>query len=215
MHNDRQLRSLKIVFVLLLMAIGLTFWFDYKQSHARAGIDFGFISTQIGKWTGTDMAKADEDQDRAARGDLIIRLYAEGGNRIYLVAIQERGDRHRVHPPVNCYTGSGWRILTHEDLLLGDNGEKMVKKLYVTRGQTSRIVYYWFTNGKKRCAGFLGHLFLYARDILLSRTADSWVYFDVSADVTDNPKTTEAMISAFIKELDQLPLFAQLNQTGS
>lgn len=215
MQDDPKLKSLKIVFILLLLAIGLVSWFDYKQSHTVSTVALHQIGLKIGKWEGTDTLRSDKERQQAAQGDLIVRDYRKGDNFLYLVAIQERRDRHRVHSPVDCYTGSGWTVLKKENIRLGGDEERTVRRIQVVKGPTSRLAYYWFSNGKERSASFRGHLLLYLRDILLSRTANSWVYFKVSGNIVDSPGATDDIIREFILELDQQNLFMSPDQSSS
>jgi EpsI family protein len=204
MQDDRKLRNMKIVFIMLLLAIGLVSWFDYKRSHTVTTVAFDEVSHTIGKWEGVDILASDEERKRAADGDLIIRQYKAGEDSIYLVAIQERGDRHRVHSPVNCYTGSGWTILKEETVHLGNDDRKTIRRMLVNRGPGTRLVYYWFTNGREMSPDFMEHLFIYFKDMLFGRSASTWAYFDVSTDVGSDPDDADSIIMSFLHELDEL-----------
>ena len=131
MPDNKQLRSLKIVFIVLLLAIGLVSWFDYKRSHTVVGVTFDQIGMKIGKWEGTDMLQSNEDRKRSAQGDLVVRTYREKENSLHLVAIQERGDRHRVHSPVDCYTGLGWTVLKKENIVIESPTQKQITSFYL------------------------------------------------------------------------------------
>jgi EpsI family protein len=203
--TDRQLKHLRMVFIILLIAILLVLWMDYNQNKTTSGIDLSRIPNTIDGWESIEMPKNGDDQKRADAGDLVIRKYSIKENNIYLVAIQERGDRHRVHSPLNCYTGSGWNLLEKSEILHSHGFH--VRRLLVNKGDTYRLVYYWFTNGKNHSTGFLEHLLLYAKDTILGRGDSPWVYFDISSDIDESIEKTEALMSVFVTELNHQQLF--------
>ncbi len=202
---ERQLKHLKIIFMVLLAAVLLVLWMDYNQAQTVSGIDLSQIPYDIDGWRGEEMPKSDDDQKRADAGDLVIRKYSLKENNIYLVVIQERGDRHRVHSPLNCYTGSGWNLMEKDEILHSRGFH--VRKLLVNKKDAYRMAYYWFTNGKTHSTGFLEHLLLYAKDMILGQSDTPWVYFDVSSDIHGNVENTEAVMSAFVSELNHERMF--------
>jgi EpsI family protein len=210
MDRQRQLKNLQIIFIILLAAMSLGMWLDYGQKQPPPGIDLNGLSNTVGTWEGANLPKSSEDRKRAAAGDLVIREYVSKEDALFLIAIQERGDRHRVHSPLNCYTGSGWTVLEKKTVVL--EGDKKVRRLLVNRNEAYRLVYYWFTNGNARSTGFLEHLFLYAADMLMGQNSAAWVYFDISADITDSIEKTEDRMKDFVSELEQLSLFNRTAQ---
>ena len=210
MDRQRQLKNLQIIFIILLAAMSLGMWLDYRQKQAVPGINLNGIASTIGTWEGEDLPKSSEDRKRAAQGDLVIREYDSKEDALFFIAIQERGDRHRVHSPLNCYTGSGWTVLEKKTVVL--EGHKEVRRLLVNRKEAYRLVYYWFTNGNVRSTGFLEHLFLYACDTLMGKNSAAWVYFDVSADITESIEKTEDQMKDFIAGLERLSLFDRTAQ---
>ena len=202
---ERQLKHLGIILVILFAAVVLVLWMDFNQKRTVSGVDLSQIPNVIEGWEAEEMPKSDDDQKRADAGDLVIRRYTSNDYHMYLVAIQERGDRHRVHSPLNCYTGSGWHLLEKNEILLSRGFR--VRRLLVNKGDDYRLVYYWFTNGKTHSTGFLEHLLLYAKDMMFGHSDSAWVYFDVSSDIHESVETTEALISAFVAGMDHQSLF--------
>jgi hypothetical protein len=74
-----------------------------------------------------------------------------------------------------------------------------------------RLVYYWFTNGSDYTTGFLKHLFLYLKDTVVGQNDTAWMYFDVSADITESIEKTEALMSNFIVGMDHRQLFDNIS----
>jgi EpsI family protein len=205
MEAERRLKHFQIIFLVLLVAVVLVLWLDINQGKSVAGIDLSLIPEKIGAWEGGELPKSDEDQKRAEGGDFVLRKYTFDEEFIYLVAIQERGDRHRVHSPLNCYTGSGWNLLEKKEVKLRSG--VLVRRLLVQKADAYRLVYYWFTDGATHSTGFLEHLLLYAKSMVLGRNDTAWVYFDVSADVTESIKKTEALMTDFVAGMNHRQLF--------
>ncbi len=209
MNQHNRLKNLQIVFLVLLVAVAVEYWLDVVPHYSISSIDLGKISMAMGRWSGTDYAVGPGDQQRVENGDMMVRKYEHGAHHLYLVAIQERGDRHRVHSPVNCYTGSGWAVEQRGTAALNGQGVKTVRRLLVSRDGRHRLVYYWFTNGKQSCATFTGHLFYYLKGLFFQRISHSWAYFDVSADVVHTVAETEAALQDFVGTMEKA-LFLKL-----
>lgn len=202
MNKDKQLRNLKIIFLILLLVIGLVSLFEYKKNTIVARFELNKIGMTIGKWEGADTHSGTRNTRWVEQGDLIMRTYHQEEDLLYLVAIQERGDRHRVHSPADCYTGAGWVVLGKESVRIGEDKKRPVRRMRVVKDDTSRLVYYWFTNGVDRCASFRNHLLLFLRDVLLKGSIRSWVCFQVSADTYGSIEETDAMVSTFISDME-------------
>ena len=205
MEAERRLKQVQTIFLVLLAAVVLVLWVDFNQGKPVSGIDLSLIPEKVGNWEGIELPKGDEDQKRAEAGDFVLRKYTSHEDFIYLVAIQERGSRHRVHSPLNCYTGSGWNLLEKREFTLHSGVQ--IRRLLVQKADTYRLVYYWFTDGTNHSTGFLEHLFLYAKGMMTGGNDAAWVYFDVSTDVTESIEKTEALMTAFIGGLKHQRLF--------
>jgi EpsI family protein len=202
-EKNKQLVNLAIIFFILLLTIVIVTWFDQKRSHAIAGFELNRVGMKIGDWAGSDMKASERDRKWVEQGDLVVRTYYQEEDIIYLVAIQERGDRHRVHSPADCYTGAGWVVLGKESVKLRDGDGKSVRRMRVVKADTSRLVYYWFTNGIDQCASFRGHLLLFLKDVLLKGSVRSWACFQVSADINGDIVATDEMIGEFIFNIEE------------
>ena len=87
MVTERQLRHLKIIFVILLAGVLLVLWVDYNQNRTILGLDLSQIPNTIDGWEAVETPKSDDDQKRADAGDLVIRRYSMKENNIYLVRV--------------------------------------------------------------------------------------------------------------------------------
>ena len=205
MEAERRLKQFQIIFLVLLVAVVVVLWVDFNQGKPVSGINLSSIPEKIGGWEGSELPKSDEDLKRAEGGDFVLRKYTSHEDFIYLVAIQERGDRHRVHSPLNCYTGSGWNLLEKREVELRSG--VLVRRLLVQKANAYRLVYYWFTDGTTHSTGFLEHLLLYAKSMMFGRNDTAWVYFDVSADITESIEKTEALMADFVDGMNHRHLF--------
>ncbi|MBN1907876.1 MAG: EpsI family protein [Deltaproteobacteria bacterium] len=204
MSADSQAKKLKIIFLILLFVILFLYWFNKKQKNIEIGSSLDNITMDIDGWKGTNLTPSEKEKNWVDKGDLIIRSYQKDNNSVYLVAIQEKGDRHKVHSPQDCYSGSGWVILRKDNISIGDenNKDKIVRRMHVAKDNKSRLVYYWFTNGYERSTSFKGHLILFLRDILLKGSIRSWMCIQVSADIKTDADRTSEIMESFISQLD-------------
>ncbi len=62
---------------------------------------------------------------------------------IFMGYFDRQKEGSQVHSPKHCYPGSGWSILA-ESVLASPWGEDEVKRLVVSDGNETRVVYYWF-----------------------------------------------------------------------
>ena len=62
---------------------------------------------------------------------------------IFMGYFDRQKEGSQVHSPKHCYPGSGWSILA-ESVVASPWGEDRVKRLVVSDGNETRVVYYWF-----------------------------------------------------------------------
>ena len=204
MAADNQTKKLKIIFLVFLAIIIFLYWFDQKQKNIEIGYSLDKITINVDGWKGTNLGPSEKEKNWVEQGDLIIRSYQNDVNTVYLVAIQEKGDRHKVHSPQDCYSGSGWVILRKDSISIGDthNGYKKVRRMHVVKDNKPRLVYYWLTNGEEISTSFKKHLLIFLKDILLKGSFKSWVCFQVSTDIKSSIDEADILLKDFIFKLD-------------
>jgi hypothetical protein len=136
MSVDSQTPKLKRIFLILLAVIIFLYWFDHKKKDIEIGYSLDNITMNIDGWKGSNLSPSEKEKTWVEQGDLIIRNYEKDNNTVYLVAIQEKGDRHKVHSPQDCYSGSGWVILRKDSISIGDANDKYktVRRMHVVKG---------------------------------------------------------------------------------
>lgn len=201
MKKNNQLRNLKLIFIILFLAIVFISWFDHRRNKIDVGYPLDKIGLKINKWEGENLPVTEIQRGWVEKGDMIMRNYSNGKDVVYLVAIQERGDRHRVHSPADCYSGSGWVVLKKDSVRLSEDKGERVRRMHVVKEEAPRMVYYWFTNGMEQSSSFKGHLVLFLKDMIFKGSVKSWVCFQISADIKTNERETEDMIRAFISQI--------------
>ena len=202
--TKEKIKNIKKIFILFLIVIAAVYFLDRIRNNIPAGMKLDKIKMNVGEWKGFNESVSAKSSQWIDKGDLIIRTYFNNKDSIYLVAFQEREDRHKVHSPVDCYTGSGWAILEKGNITIGDKNKdnfKTIRRMQVEKNNNTRIVYYWFSNGVESCASFRGHLLLFLRDVLLKGSIKSWVCFQISTDVRTNYEETEKILKNFISKL--------------
>lgn len=198
MEKNNQLRNLKIIFLILLGAILIVLWFDHMRKKIDVGYPLDKIKMTIDGWEGFNFEPGKHQSEWVDQGDMLIRGYRKEEKLINMVAIQERGDRHRVHSPADCHSGAGWVVLEKKGVKLGWDKRKSAKRMLVVKEGVHRIVYYWFTNGEDQCASFKWHLALFLKDVIFEGSIRSWVCFQISADITGSSEETDEMLKHFI-----------------
>ena len=75
---------------------------------------------------------------------------SSSGSQVGLLISSSEGDRHNLHPPEYCFTGSGWKIIQtqQKDLQFSQAGLHTVTQIITQRGNSKLNGYYWYTDGK-------------------------------------------------------------------
>jgi EpsI family protein len=204
MVANNNARNLKIIFLILLFVIIFVCWFDHKRKNVEVNLSLDSIGMDIGAWHGVNLPSSGREKNWIDQGDLIVRSYIKNDDTVYLVAIQEKGDRHKVHSPQDCYSGAGWVILRKDSISIGDENEKykIIRRMHVVKENNQRLVYYWFTNGEAISTSFKGHLVIFLKDVLLKGSVKSWVCFQVSTDIKSSVDEADISLKDFIFKLE-------------
>ena len=75
---------------------------------------------------------------------------ASSGSQVGILISSSEGDRHNLHPPEYCFTGSGWKIIQTQqtELQFSQAGLHPVTQIITERGNSKLNGYYWYTDGK-------------------------------------------------------------------
>jgi hypothetical protein len=136
----------RFLFACLFLAVGLgLLWQFYPLSDAKNRLEElplygpGFVGNNV---------PLNDFEEKAFQGvDVIKRLYRVDNENYLVTVLDGTHNRHIVHDPYYCFTGSGWEIQSKKKFYFGNdsnNGEELV----LSRGTKSRAALFWFTDGK-------------------------------------------------------------------
>jgi hypothetical protein len=86
-----------------------------------------------------------EFEEKTFKGVSVLKRIYRINNENYLITVLDgTHDRHIVHDPYYCFTGSGWEIEKQKEIPLGDGkGTELV----LHRGSKMRAALFWFSDG--------------------------------------------------------------------
>lgn len=100
-------------------------------------------------FSGTDVPMSEVEKQVFEGCNLIKRYYSYQGQVFFLSVVDGTGNRNAVHDPTFCFTGGGWEIENRQMIAVrGGTAER----IFLKKGEKSKEVLLWFSNGKKRYA---------------------------------------------------------------
>lgn len=84
---------------------------------------------------------------------VVKRLYQVGQDRLVLLAVDGRGDRHAIHDPSYCFRGAGWQVIAARDQPLPGGHAQL---LQLAKDAQRAVALYWITDGHHRHASAFG-----------------------------------------------------------
>jgi hypothetical protein len=100
-------------------------------------------------YAGGEIPLTRAEREALAGAEAVKRLYRTSHGRFSLIAIDPSRNRHAVHDPSYCFTGSGWTA-TDESRVELPGGYGMSYS-YERKGRSKRMLY-WFSDGSSRHA---------------------------------------------------------------
>lgn len=77
--------------------------------------------------------------------NVLKRVYRVDGSNYFLTVLDGTHNRHVVHDPYYCFTGSGWQI-DHATQIPIQNGT--AEQLFLSKGAQNKSALFWFADGK-------------------------------------------------------------------
>ena len=134
----------KLLWTLLAVAIFLgLLWQFYPLSDARKRMDElplagpGFVGQDV---------PLNEFEESFFKGvNVLKRVYQVDGSNYFLTVLDGTHNRHVVHDPYYCFTGSGWQIDEGKQISI-QNGT--AEQLLISKGVNDKSALFWFADGK-------------------------------------------------------------------
>jgi len=137
--------------VTLVLAIGFrTVYSDSSFGGARESrLE---MSYQLESWQGRPEPLAQTIDGWSQGENFWSRTYMSSQDQSVVGAliVSSEGNRHNLHPPEYCFTGSGWSIASTEAITVpfGDNPASPVTRIRARRGAKELAGLYWYTDGE-------------------------------------------------------------------
>lgn len=107
----------------------------------------GSLPQQGALFSSTPLPLSPQEETFFGEAKTVKRIYKLGHAAFILIAIDGSANRHAVHDPIYCLTGSGWNI-TNKQAISIDGGSATL--LNMTKGNEQRQAVFWFSNGISR-----------------------------------------------------------------
>lgn len=134
----------KILWILLSVAIALGLaWQFYPLPDAHKRIDDLPLSGP--GFAGRDVPLNDFEETFFNGVYVLKRVYRVDGNNYFLTVLDGTHNRHVVHDPYYCFTGSGWQIDEARKIPI-QNGT--AEQLLLSKGAQKKSAIFWFADGK-------------------------------------------------------------------
>lgn len=110
------------------------------------------MSYQLESWQGRPETLAQTIDGWRQGENFWSRTYvsAEDQSVVGALVVSSEGNRHNLHPPEYCFTGSGWSIASTKLVAVpfGDNPQSPVTRIRAQRGDKELAGLYWYTDGE-------------------------------------------------------------------
>jgi EpsI family protein len=133
--------------------------------------------TQLGGWSGTDVAIEKDVLEVLGPGDFLVRIYQSQQKTPYIDLFiayfrsQRAGDT--IHSPQHCLPGAGWAPIENQRVTLAMPGHKpfSANRYLIAKGDSRELVLYWFWAHNRGVASeYWAKFYLVADSIKMNRS---------------------------------------------
>lgn len=175
--------------VVLWLLLALAFKIAYGNFGKSAPIPSQLrISYQLGEWRGMNQEPSNIVTGWELGRNFWSRVYLKDltniesadthSEQVGLLVASSKGNRHNMHPPEYCFTGSGWKITDTElkEVEFQQAGRQPVTVIQVEREGKKLFGYFWYTDGEEYLADYKS---LLLEDIRRRATGEksNWFFF--------------------------------------
>ncbi len=177
--------------VVLWLLLGLAFKIAYSDFGNNESVTSKLrISYQLGDWRGLNQEPSRTLPGWRLGRNFWSRVYllektnqpTSRSDQIGLLAASSEGNRHNLHPPEYCFTGSGWQITKSETQTLEfpQAGPQPVTSIQVDRDGKTLYGYFWYTDGQTYLADYQSVLLKDIQRRAMGETPN-WFFFRILA----------------------------------
>ena len=199
-------------FVLAALFIGTTAFF--LRAHTRGEYfpsrhNLQSFPTQVGEWSGSDIALDKETLEILGPGDFLLRLYRAASESdpdidlfIAYFPSQRAGDT--IHSPKNCLPGAGWAPVYSRRIVLSVPGHAPfpANQYLIVKGDLRQLVVYWYWAHDRGVASeYWAKYYLVADSIKMNRSDGALVRTTTPLSADETVQAAQQRIMPFISEL--------------
>lgn len=96
-------------------------------------------------FAGYDEPLSDFEEQQFKNVNLLKRVYRINNDNYLVTVLDGTHNRHAVHDPYYCFTGSGWDFISKKEI---DIGNGTAEEIVLKRGVKTRSAIFWFSDGK-------------------------------------------------------------------
>jgi EpsI family protein len=154
-ENSTVKANLSKLTVVLLIFLGIKLSLHSTDSFSSYNSDIK-LSYIIGDWTGAQI----DAPDMLQGSKTWIRIYEYEDKKVELIINASGGNRHNLHPPESCLTGSGWKISerSKSNVSFKSFGSVTVGEMFLRKGDFSRVFLHWYSDGESIYPDYLSLL---------------------------------------------------------
>ena len=139
----------KVLNLILLVAIAMNIGIYYLMRKGQNLIfDLEKIVPKTNEmWSSKELPISDYIREGVKADSAISRSYFDGnGNMVEVwMAFYKDQLRSTAHNPNTCLDGAGWSTEKYKDFIILQDGTTLkMAKIYLTKGNENRVVYYWY-----------------------------------------------------------------------
>ena len=205
-----------IIFLMLAVVAGLTWWVRSKPAEAKFSADFTSFPKVIGSLKGVDQPLSKQTLADINADSCLCRLYSDPGSdksAQLLVVYRKYGRRGFVHRPEMCYPASGYELVTTGYTTVPYNGRNVrAVKLTAVNGADKQLVIYWYASGERTQANFVWQQVAMALD-RLQPSRYGWAFIRLSVSMPNSEQEAVERARKFLVDARR-PLAACLTENA-
>ena len=166
------------------------------------------VPTTIMGYTGRDVPIDQETLDILGVGDILSRIYTQGGQSppigLLLAYYPTQRTGVTMHSPKHCLPGAGWFFESSRYVDLSDAHGKLhqVGEYVISNGENRQFVIYWFQEqGRSIASEYVARTYLVTEAMRLNRTDGALVRVITPIGPGDDTSTARARAEAFTAQL--------------
>lgn len=97
-------------------------------------------------FVGKDVPLTPFEEDFFKKINVLKRVYRVENHFYFVTALDGTHNRHLVHDPYYCFTGSGWSISSSKEISIPQGA---AQELEIAKSGQKKTALFWFTNGSE------------------------------------------------------------------